>query len=94
VDISNTLVQYNNNTLSMSKFLDVHLSATMRDSMIRKLQGAPSDEFGVRQLNVLYNSAADLCFCFLEAPNRESVEKHHNKYNVKCDWITEVQTLV
>jgi hypothetical protein len=62
--------------------------------MIRKLQGAPSDEFGVRQINMLYNKAADLCFYFLEAPSRESVEKYHGKYNVKCDWITEVQTLV
>jgi hypothetical protein len=43
---------------------------------------------------VIYNKAADLCFCFLEAPSRESVEKCHGKYNVKCDWITEVQTLL
>jgi len=78
----------------MSKFLDVHSLTNVNEGTIRKLQGAPSDEFGVRQLNVLYNRAADLCFCFLEAPNRESVEKHHNKYNVKCDWITKVQTLV
>jgi hypothetical protein len=26
-----------------------------------------------------------------ENPSRESVEKHHEKYNIKCDWITEVQ---
>lgn len=78
----------------MSKFLDVHSLTTVNESMIRKLQGALSDEFGVRQLNVLYNMAADLYFCFLEAPSRESVEKYHEKYNVKCDWITKVQTLV
>jgi Protein of unknown function (DUF4242) len=85
---------YYNNTLSMSKFLDVHSLANMSESMIRKLQGAPPDEFGVKQLNVLYNRVADLCFCFLEAPSKESVERHHEKYNVKCDWITEVQTLI
>jgi hypothetical protein len=60
----------------MPRFLDVHSFSKINQSVIRNLQGAPPDEFGVRQLNVLYNGAADLCFCFLEAPNRESVEKH------------------
>jgi hypothetical protein len=55
----------------------------INQNVIRNLQGAPPDEFGVKQLNVLYNGAADLCFCFLEAPNRESVEKYHEKYNIK-----------
>jgi hypothetical protein len=36
--------------------------------------------------------AADLCFCLLEAPNREAVEKHHEKINLKCDWITQVES--
>jgi hypothetical protein len=31
-------------------------------------------------------------FAFLEAPNREAVERHHDKYNIKCNWITEVET--
>jgi hypothetical protein len=26
------------------------------------------------------------------APSSKAVEKHHEKYGVKCDWITEVQT--
>jgi hypothetical protein len=82
-----------NNAL-VSRFLDVHSLTNVNESTIRKLQGAPPDEFGVKQLNVLCNRAADLWFCFLEAPSRESVEKHHEKYNVKCDWITEVQTFV
>jgi hypothetical protein len=82
-----------NNAL-VSRFLDVHSLTNVNESTIRKLQGAPPDEFGVKQLNVLCNRAADLWFCFLEAPSRESVEKHHEKYNVKCGWITEVQTLV
>ena len=82
-----------NNTL-VSRFLHVHSFTNVNESTIRKLQGAPPDEFGVKQLNVLYNRAADLCFCFLETPSRDSVEKHHEKYNVKCGWIAEVQTLV
>ncbi|HEY9387765.1 MAG TPA: nickel-binding protein [Nitrososphaeraceae archaeon] len=37
---------------------------------------------------------AYLSFCLLDAPSREAVEKHHEKINVKCDWITEVKTIV
>ncbi len=56
----------------MPRFLDVHSFSKINQSVIRKLQGAPPDEFGVKQLNVLYNGAADPCFCFLElqAENR------------------------
>jgi len=46
----------------MSRFLDVHSLTNINESSIRKLQGAPPDEFGVKQLNVFYNRAADLCF--------------------------------
>jgi hypothetical protein len=41
----------------------------------------------------MFNRQANICFCFLEAPDREAVEKHHEKYNIKCNWITEVETL-
>lgn len=33
---------------------------------------------------------ADLCYCLQEAPNKEALEKHHSKFNLKCEWITEV----
>jgi hypothetical protein len=33
-----------------------------------------------------------LCFYYLEAPEREAVEKNHEKVNLKGDWITEVET--
>jgi hypothetical protein len=42
-------------------------------------------------LNILYNRAAGISFCLLEAPSREAVEKHHEKYGVKCTWTTEVE---
>jgi hypothetical protein len=40
----------------------------------------------------MYNKEEDKCFCLLDAPNKEAVEKHHNKAGVKCDWKTEVET--
>jgi hypothetical protein len=40
----------------------------------------------------MYNREVGISFCFLEAPNRKAVEKHHEKYGIKCDWTTQVQT--
>ena len=52
--------------LSMSRFLDVHSMTNVSESTIRKLQGAPPDEFGVKQLNVLYNGQLISAFTFLK----------------------------
>jgi hypothetical protein len=37
-----------------------------------------------------------LYFIYLEAPSREAIEheRHHEKPNLKCDWITEVESTV
>jgi hypothetical protein len=37
----------------LARFLDVHSFTKINQSVIRNLQGAPPDEFGVKQLNVL-----------------------------------------
>ena len=48
---------------------------------------------GSQEVNILYNSEADKVFCLLDAPNKEAVEKHHEKkYGIKCEWIMEVKT--
>ena len=78
----------------MPLFLDVHSLDGIRDKgTLRKLQQSPIDEFGVKHINIMFNRQANICFCLLEAPEREAVERHHDKYNIKCNWITEVQTL-
>jgi hypothetical protein len=78
----------------LAKFLDVHsLEGIHDEGTLRNLQQSPTDEFGVRHINIMFNRRANICFCFLEAPNRESVERHHEKYHIKCNWITEVETL-
>jgi hypothetical protein len=76
----------------MPKFLDVHSFHSLGESKVKELQKAPVDEHGVRHINILYNKQANICFCFLEAPDREAVEKHHEEVNLKCDWITEVES--
>ena len=62
------------------------------DESLRKAQSSPKDEFGVTHDNILYNKEEDKFFCLLDAPNKEAIVKHHEKYGFKCDWITEVKT--
>ncbi|HET6800453.1 MAG TPA: nickel-binding protein [Nitrososphaeraceae archaeon] len=78
----------------MPRFLDVHsLEGIHDEGTLRKLQQSPRDEFGVKHINIFFNRQANICFCLLEAPNREAVESHHEKYSIKCNWITEVQSI-
>jgi hypothetical protein len=52
----------------------------------------PRDEYGVKTLNIFYNKEVGISFCLVDAPDMGAVEKHHEKYGIKCTWITEVQT--
>jgi hypothetical protein len=45
-------------------------------------------------VNLFYNKEASVCFCLLNAPSLEAVEKHHKKVNIQCEWITEVTNIV
>jgi hypothetical protein len=74
------------------RFLDVHSMNGIDGARLRELQNAPVDEFGIKHLNILYNPEVDQCFCLLEAPTMEAVQKHHDKLGIKCDWIIEVKT--
>jgi Nickel responsive protein SCO4226-like len=38
----------------------------------------------------MYNQEEDRFYCLLEAPNKQAIKDHHNKYGFK--WITEVKT--
>ena len=66
------------------RFLDVHPMKGLDESLLKELQNSPADEFGVRHLNILYNPEVDQCFCLIEAPTMEAVQKHHDKFDIKC----------
>ncbi len=70
-------------------FLDVHKVPFSEDNL-KELSESPTDEFGVSIVNLFYNNETDVCFCLLEAPNKVAVEKHHDKAEIDCEWITEV----
>ena len=74
----------------MPKFLDSHALKGAKPETLRKLQNEPKDEFGVTHLNIIYSEDEDRCYCFLDAPDKEAVVKHHNKLGYKCDMIREV----
>jgi hypothetical protein len=76
----------------MPKFLDVHSMKGFTEESLRKSQTELPDEFGVTTENTMFNIEADILYCLLNAPNKEAVEKHHEKYGAKCEWIMEIKT--
>jgi hypothetical protein len=76
----------------MPKFLDSHPLKGTNPETLKKLQNAPKDEFGVTHLNLIFSEEEDRCYCFLEAPTKEAVEKHHHKMGFECDYIIEVNS--
>jgi uncharacterized protein DUF4242 len=75
----------------MARFLDVHSMKGLNEDTLMALQKSSEDEFKVKHLNIMYNPEVDKCFCLLEAPSLEAVEKNHEKLGIRCDWITEVR---
>jgi len=76
----------------MPKFLDSNPLKDTNPETLKKLQNAPKDEFGVTHLNLIYSKDDDRLHCFLEAPDKESIKKHHDKIGYKCDYILEVDS--
>ena len=76
----------------MARFLDVHPTGGVDEEMLKKMQNELPDEFGVTTEDIMYNIEDDKVFCLIEAPDKNSVEKHHAKYGIKCEWIVEVKT--
>lgn len=76
--------------MDMAIYLDVH-KVPFSEENLKELCKSPIDEFGVSHINLFYNTESRVCFCLLEAPNKQMVEDHHAKVNIKCEWITEVK---
>ena len=76
----------------MPKYLDEHQMKPFTAQQLRELQSAPPDEFGVTHHDVLFSEEENKIWCVLDAPNREAVEKHHEKAGLTCDWIREVES--
>jgi hypothetical protein len=76
----------------VSTYLDAHDLENMTEEQIKRAQNALKDEFGVTHKNILYNEEENKFHCILDAPNKDAIEKHHQKFGLKCDWVIEVKT--
>ena len=85
---------YHHTNFNTSKFIDIHSLGRYSDKELKGFHELPIAEYGVKVLNIFYNRAAGISFCYLEAPTRDAIEKHHEKYGVKCNWITELRLLL
>jgi Protein of unknown function (DUF4242) len=76
----------------MPRYLDVHTLGNFSEETLKKLQASPKDEFGISHVNLIFNKEEDKFFCILDGPNKEAVQKHHQKAGLECDWVMEVKT--
>jgi len=67
----------------MPKFLDSHGLQGADPEDLEKAQNDPKDEFDVSILNIIYSKNDDRMYCFMEAPDKESIKKHHEKIGYK-----------
>ena len=75
----------------MPAFLDFHSLGGYTEDDFKKTQNEPRDELGVKVINIFYDTESGMMFCPVDAPDRSAVERHHSKFGVKCDWITQVK---
>jgi hypothetical protein len=76
----------------MPVYLDSH-TFRWREDLLQKIVDSPRDEFGAKTLSFIHIKDSNRGFCFIDAPDILSVENHHDKAGVKCDWITEVRII-
>ena len=74
----------------MSKFIDGHDFGGLTKEKMQKAVKSVADEFGVTTYSVCYSEKEGKAYCISEGPNKEAIEKHHEKFGITCDFITEI----
>jgi hypothetical protein len=81
----------------MPKFMDFHdnlqLPAEAIEQIAQDTKSAKADEFGVRQLELFHNAEGKV-YCLLDAPDEDSVRRHHEALGVSCGDVHEVTGLL
>jgi hypothetical protein len=81
----------------MPKFMDYHDDLMLPQEAIEQIgQGTRdglSDEFGVRQLELYYNSDGKV-YCLLEGPDEDAIRQHHEALGVSCGDVHRVDSLL
>jgi hypothetical protein len=80
----------------MPRFMDFHPDLKLPEEAVAQLaddaRHARSDQFGVRQIELYYNSVGQL-YCLLEAPDEQAVRDHHAAFGVPCGDVHEIDSL-
>ena len=77
----------------MPVFIDGHKLSSLTREQIEKIANSPVDEHGIRHIELLFNEKEDKLFCILEGPSKDAIEKHHDKVDLKCDFIVEAESV-
>lgn len=77
----------------MPTFIDGHDSKVLTQDDIERLVNLPQDKFGVTHRELFFNKNESKLYCILDAPDEESVWKHHETAGFKCDFINEVHQI-
>ena len=81
----------------MPQFMDFHDDLKLPTEAIEAIQKDAKehnvDDFGVRQIELYHNSEGKV-YCLLEAPDEDSVRKHHSALRVPCGDVHRVDQLL
>jgi hypothetical protein len=76
----------------MPKYIDTHEMGSIDPKVLKELQSAPKDKFGVTHHDILFNQKENRIYCVLDAPSEKAVLEHHHAFGIKCDWVHEVSS--
>ncbi|MCV0367354.1 MAG: HAMP domain-containing histidine kinase [Nitrosopumilus sp.] len=77
----------------MPIFLDMHeLGDYTKEQLVAGLED-DADEFGVLVHQMLFNEKENILHCICTAPDVAAIEKHHEKFNVKCKKIIPIDQI-
>ena len=76
----------------MPKFIDSHEMEPFTAEQLRELQNAPADEFGVTHHDILFSEKENKIYCVLDAPDAETIHRHHEKAGIRCDFVHQVDS--
>jgi hypothetical protein len=81
----------------MPRFMDFHDDLQLPPEAIDQIaQGAregATDEFGVRQVELYYNTEGKV-YCLLDGPDEDAIRKHHAALDVPCGDVHQVDGLL
>ncbi len=74
-------------------FIDGHVTSKASLEKIKGIVNGDVDEFGVSTIELFCNNKAQAMYCILDAPDEDSVVKHHAKIGLTCNFITQIEKI-